>query len=182
MAALFKPLTADDLPMLHEWVHRSHVRQWWGEPPTLAELEAEYLRTTCGATSARAYVAMLEGKPIGFIQCYVVKDSGDGWWENETDPGARGIDQFVADETRLGQGIGSSMVRAFVDELFEDPGISSVQVDPSPENSRAIRCYSRAGFTVEGTVDTPDGPALLMRMDRRARVTPGSNDVSGDRP
>jgi RimJ/RimL family protein N-acetyltransferase len=182
MAALFKPLTADDLPMLHEWIHRSHVRRWWGEPPTLAELQTEYLPTRCEASCPRAYVAMLEGKPIGFIQCYVVKDSDDGWWEHETDPGARGIDQFVADETQLGQGIGSTVVQAFVEKLFEDPSVTSVQVDPSPENRRAIRCYSRAGFAVIGTVDTPDGPALLMRIDRRARVTPGSNAVSGERP
>jgi hypothetical protein len=40
----------------------------------------------------------------------------------------------------------------------------SIQVDPSPTNARAIRCYEKAGFTRVGTVVTPDGPALLMRL------------------
>jgi RimJ/RimL family protein N-acetyltransferase len=92
--------------------------------------------------------------------------SGEGWWEDETDPGARGIDQFLADGERLGQGLGRAMVRAFVAELFRDPAVTVVQTDPSPDNPRAIRCYAAAGFEAVGEVLTPDGPAWLMRCRR----------------
>ena len=34
---------------------------------------------------------MLNGEPIGYAQSYVALGSGDGWWEEETDPGVRGI-------------------------------------------------------------------------------------------
>jgi hypothetical protein len=43
---------------------------------------------------------------------------GRGWWEDETDPGARGIDQFLAEAHQLNQGIGRRMIRAFVNNLF----------------------------------------------------------------
>jgi aminoglycoside 6'-N-acetyltransferase-1b len=138
----------------------------------LAELRHDYLPSAFDEASTRAYVAVLQGIPIGFIQSYVVKGSGDGWWENETDPGARGIDQFLANANQLGQGLGSSMVRAFVEELFKDPKVTTVQTDPSPENERAIRCYRRAGFATIRIVDTPDGPALLMRTDRSSHEFP----------
>jgi len=92
--------------------------------------------------------------------------SGQGWWEDETDPGARGIDQFLANAEQLGQGLGSAMVRAFVEQLFQNPRVTTVQTDPSPENERAIRCYRRAGFVAIRKVSTPDGPALLMRKER----------------
>ena len=92
--------------------------------------------------------------------------AGNGWWENETDPGARGIDQFLADEEALGRHSGRAMITAFVEELFVDPQVTSVQTDPSPDNERAIRCYRAAGFKTIGVVDTPDGPALLMRIAR----------------
>ena len=68
------------------------------------------------------------------------------------------------------------MVKAFVQRLFADPVVTVVQTDPSPANERAIRSYVRAGFNAVGHVDTPDGPALLMRCTRTPNVkrqTPG---------
>lgn len=161
----FKPLTHEDLPMLVEWLHRPHVRRWWLEPSTLAELEQDYLLDAASAT--RTYIALRDDRPIGFIQSYVVMGSGGGWWKNETDPGVRGIDQFLANADDLGQRIGRGMIAAFVDRLFDDPQVTIVQTDPSPDNERAIRCYRAAGFSAIGVVDTPDGPALLMRRTRR---------------
>jgi RimJ/RimL family protein N-acetyltransferase len=102
-----------------------------------------------------------------FVQSYVVMGSGGGWWEDETDPGARGIDQFLANASNSGQGLGSAMVRAFVEQLFKNPRVTTVQTDPSPwDNERAIRCYRRAVFVALREVSTPDGPALLMRTER----------------
>jgi RimJ/RimL family protein N-acetyltransferase len=162
----FRPLAAADLALLHGWLQRPHVAAWWGAPGTLQEVHAEYLAVVQGRSSTRAYVAQSGGQPIGFIQAYVVAGSGGGWWEDETDPGARGIDQFLADADRLGQGWGTAMVRAFLDQLFLDPAVSVVQTDPAPDNTRAIRCYQNAGFAPVGVVATPDGPALLMRCTR----------------
>lgn len=160
----FKPLAEADLPLLHAWLLRPHVAAWWGPAESVDELRADFL--TGGST--RAYIAHADGQAVGFVQCYVVMGSGDGWWPDETDPGARGIDQFLADASRLGRGLGRAMVRAFVERLFEDPAVSLVQTDPSPENRRAIRCYAAAGFEAVGEVATPDGPALLMRCRRPA--------------
>jgi aminoglycoside 6'-N-acetyltransferase-1b/aminoglycoside 6'-N-acetyltransferase-2 len=112
------------------------------------------------------YIAYLDDTPIGYLQSYVVKDSGDGWWENETDPGARGIDQYLADPASLGQGLGTRMIRAFVDFLFQDPAVTRIQTDPSPDNPRGIACYHKVGFKDVGVVATPDGPALLMAITR----------------
>ena len=58
------------------------------------------------------------------------------------------------------------MVRRFIRRLFEDPEVTMIQTDPSPDNGRAIRCYEKAGFQRVGVVDTPDGPALLLRCPR----------------
>jgi RimJ/RimL family protein N-acetyltransferase len=154
--------------MVHEWLQRRHVAEWWREPTSLDELERDYLPGTMSGSSTRAYIAEREGKPIGFIQSYAAMGSGAGWWEQETDPGTRGIDQFLADAEQLGRGLGSSMVSIFVERLFQDPAVTKVQTDPSPENERAIRCYRRAGFVVHGEVTTPDGSALLMLRYRNS--------------
>ena len=169
----FRPLARNDLSRLHAWLGQPHVAEWWGSPPTLAEIEEDYLPILDSASTIRGYIAVFNGRPAGFIQSYVVFRSAGGWWEQETDPGARGIDQFIGEPDLVGHGLGTSMVTAFVDWLFQDPAVTKVQTDPSPGNIRAIRCYRRAGFVSTGEIVTPDGPALLMvrrRQEGKFRV------------
>jgi RimJ/RimL family protein N-acetyltransferase len=162
----FVPLDERHLRLLHEWLTRPHVARWWGPASSVDELRLDYLAHADAGDATRAYIAYLGAEPVGFIQCYVVMGSPGGWWPGETDPGARGIDQFLADGRRLGQGLGSAMVKAFVQALFEDSRVTMIQTDPDPDNQRAIRCYRRAGVRDVGRITTPDGPALLMRCAR----------------
>jgi RimJ/RimL family protein N-acetyltransferase len=148
---------------------RPHVAEWWDPTPSLAEVEQDFGPLIGAQSTTRPYIVLGNGKPIGYIQSYVAKGSGDGWWPDEQDPGVRGIDQFLAHSEQLGRGIGTAMVRAFLEYLFEDPAVTRIQTDPSPFNRRAIRAYEKAGFQPVGEVDTPDGPALLMVCDRAAR-------------
>ena len=109
----------------------------------------------------------LDAKPVGFIQSYTaVAFHAEGWWLNESDPGVRGIDQFIADPALLDQGIGTAMIRAFDAQLFADPSVIRIQTDPDSKNARAIRCYEKAGFHPTSIVDTPGGRGLLMYCDR----------------
>jgi RimJ/RimL family protein N-acetyltransferase len=163
----FEPLAEAHLEMLREWLLRPHVAAWWGEADAVDELRVDYVDNRAAPDATRAYIAMLAGPRVGFVQCYVVMGTGGGWWEGEIDPGARGIDQFLADPHRLGQGLGRAMIGAFVEQLFADPSVTVVQTDPAPANLRAIRCYEAAGFERVGLVATPDGEALLMRRPRR---------------
>ena len=162
----FRQLTAADFPVLHEWLQRPHVAEWWSPTPTPEELVEEFTPMTDPGARDKAYVALRDEQPIGYIQSYVVEGAGGGWWEDEQDPGARGIDQFLAHADHLGRGIGTEMVRAFVARLFEDPAVTRIQTDPNPRNARAIRCYEKAGFRPARQVVTPDGPALLMICGR----------------
>ncbi len=166
---VFRPMTAGDLSILHAWLVRPHVAAWWGAPPSLAEVEADYAPALAGAVPHWCYLAYHGERPTGFIQAYApVGFHHEGWWLDEHDPGVRGVDQFLVDADQLGRGLGTAMVRAFVARLFADPAVTRVQTDPAPGNGRAIRCYEKAGFRAVGEVDTPDGRALLMYADRPA--------------
>jgi RimJ/RimL family protein N-acetyltransferase len=163
----FRPLTPGDLPLFHAWLSRPHVAEWWGEIPSLAELEREYGPVIAGTEPMRCYFALVGSEPIGFVQWYTPAElHHDGWWLDEHDPGVRGIDQFLANGEQLGRGLGTAMVRSFVELLFADPSVTRIQTDPSPDNPRAIRCYEKVGFRAARELDTPDGRALLMYLDR----------------
>ena len=165
----FEPLTLDDLPMLAEWLTRPHVAEWWDDRVALAELREDYEPAIRGDVAQQCYIVHYNGSAIGFIQSYTpALHHDDGWWLDEHDPGVRGIDQFIADASNLGRGLGTAMVNAFVDKLFSDSSVTRIQTDPSPTNGRAIRCYEKAGFHPARVLNTPDGPALLMYRDRTA--------------
>jgi len=180
-AISFRPLTRDDLPLIHEWLLRPHVAEWWDSPASLAEVAEEFGSLIDGGGTHRGFVALRDRVPMGLIQSYVVIGSGDGWWEDEQDPGARGVDQFLADADQLNRGLGTAMLRAFLAELFSDPAVTVVQADRSPDNHRAIRCYVKAGFAAVGEVATPDGPALLMRCSRARFAEAGAPSSSSER-
>lgn len=164
-------MNEQDFPMLHDWLNRPHIVEWWGGDearPTLSDVQEEYLPSALAKESVTAYIATLDNEPIGYAQSYIALGSGGGWWENETDPGVRGIDQSLANPSHLGKGLGTKLVRALMEMLFKDPEVTKIQTDPSPDNLRAIRCYEKAGFVRQKTKDTPDGPAVYMVQTRRA--------------
>jgi AacA4 family aminoglycoside N(6')-acetyltransferase len=166
-----RPMIEQDLPMLHDWLNRPHIVEWWGgeeERPTLEDVLEHYLPRVLAEASVTSYIAMLGEEPIGYAQSYVALGSGDGWWEDETDPGVRGIDQSLTNPTQLNQGLGTRLVRALVERLFLDPTVTKIQTDPAPNNHRAIRCYEKAGFVQQKVIATPDGPAVYMVQTRQA--------------
>lgn len=169
--------------MLHDWLSRPHVTEWWEPAPTFEEVCEDYLQRLApphvlpldAPAGVVQYLAFEGDSPFAFVQAYrVMAHQAEGWWIDETDPNALGVDQFIGLPDRLGQGLGTRMLRAFVAFLFDDPRVTSVQTDPEPENARAIRSYRKAGFKDVGVVETLDGPALLMRITR--------NDGADDTP
>lgn len=166
-------MTERDLTMLHEWLNRPHIVEWWGgERPSLEEVYQHYRPRVLARDSVTPYIGLVDGEPFAYAQSYVALGSGGGWWQDETDPGVRGIDQSMADRDLLGRGLGTRLVTALVDLLFTDPRVTKVQTDPAPHNLRAIRCYEKAGFRKVERIITPDGPAIYMLHDRPSARTP----------
>jgi aminoglycoside 6'-N-acetyltransferase len=147
-----------DLPLLREWLARSHVREWWGDPN-------EQFGLVSGDMSEPAmdqYIASHDGVPFGYLQCYRLTD-----WNICFGPqpeATRGIDQMIGEPGMIGRGHGSAFIRTFIEGLLES-GTPRIVVDPDPDNARAIRAYEKAGFLRDKIVDTPDGISLLMVRD-----------------
>ena len=162
-------MTEHDLAMLYEWLNRSHIVEWWGGEearPTLADVQEQYLPSVLAQESVTPYIAMLNGEPIGYAQSYVALGSEDGWWEEETDPGVRGMTSHWRMHHNWAKAWEPSWFELWL-SCCSMIRVTKIQTDPSPSNLRAIRCYEKAGFE-QGTVTTPDGPAVYMVQTRQA--------------
>jgi aminoglycoside 6'-N-acetyltransferase len=71
----FQPLRKDHLPLLRDWLAREHVRRWWRDP---IESLAEYEQAIDGLDPTDHYLILLDGRPVGMIETYLVSDSRSG--------------------------------------------------------------------------------------------------------
>jgi hypothetical protein len=56
----FHPLTESDLPLLHSWLNRPHVLEWWTGETSVEEVRAKYLPSLTGSGKPR----LSDGVPI----------------------------------------------------------------------------------------------------------------------
>ena len=80
-----------DLAMPHEWLNRSHIVEWWGGEearPTLAGRTGTVLAKRFSARVRHSihcnaeWARRADCSSVGML----LLGSGDGWWEEETDP------------------------------------------------------------------------------------------------
>ncbi|MEP6909598.1 MAG: GNAT family N-acetyltransferase [Actinomycetota bacterium] len=165
----FRRMEAGDLPLLHEWLRRPHVQRWWRDRDTYEEVVEHYLPSIEGDDPTDLYFALLDGKPIGFVQTYLVSDYPEYAALVGVGEGVAGVDLFVGDARLTGQGIGSEILRRFVDEVvFAVPTTTSCVADPDAKNVASLRAFEKAGFVVvKEFVDPEDGQVhALVRRDR----------------
>ena len=169
MAIRFRPMTRDDLPLVHEWHQRPHVVRWWTVRNTFEETEAHYLPTIEGTDPTQHYLALLDGEPLGMVQTYLVSAYPDYAALIEEGEGTAGLDLFIGDEAQTGRGLGTEMIRRFVDEIvFARPETTACAADPDVRNTASLRAFEKAGFqAVREFVDPEDNELhTLVRRER----------------
>ena len=154
--------------MLAEWLRAPHWREWWGDPET----ELGFIRDMIeGRDSTRPMIIEVDGAPAGYIQQWFISDARVEPWLTEAPwlallpDEAVGVDLSIADPARLGRGLGSAALAAFVAGLRAE-GRDVIVIDPAPANRRAVRAYEKAGFRVMPELLGRTGDSLLMRHRR----------------
>ena len=171
----FRPLTDDDLPLLHGWLNDPGVVRWWEGD----DVSWDGVVRTYGADrppdGVEHWLALVDDRPVGWIQCYAAAESpeeAEAWFIRGVDPTAAGIDYLVGEPSARGQGLGSAMLAAFVDDVVfgRHPHWTQAAASPYVANAASWGALARAGF--RHVADLPphpgddDGPARLMVRDR----------------
>jgi len=169
----FRPVGAEDYPLLRAWLAEPHIREWWGDP---AE-ELGFIRDMVeGRDTTRPFVIELDGSPVGYIQYWFIGHHQNGKWLDdhpwlaELPSDAVGVDLSIGDAARLSQGIGSAALAAFARRLLAG-GHRTIVIDPDPDNARAVRAYGKAGFRPIPHLEGRTGDVLIMQYHPNANGT-----------
>lgn len=177
-AIYFRPVAADDLLLLEQWMDTPHWRQWWGDP----EEELGFIRDMIeGRDTTKPFLFLVDGRPVGYIQYWFIghhqneKWVKDNPWLMALPSDAIGVDLSIGEAENLSRGIGTAVLRAFV-AMLRSEGFANIIIDPDPANGRAVRAYEKAGFRpipeLEGKTSED---VLLMRFAEDAAESMGTN-------
>ena len=160
----FRLATREDLPMLRRWLATPEVRRWWAADPAK---EAAILEADLDEKMLVMRIVSWRGRPFAYAQDYPVHAWPQPYFA-PLPPGSRGIDAFIGEPDMLGRGHGAAFLRLLA-ELLVAEGAPSIAITPDPENRRARRAYTKAGFRELRLVDTDEGPSVLMVFDGSER-------------
>ena len=153
---LLRPLRPDDVARVAEIQAEPSVARWWGPPD-----ETELRRQAEGRADDRGLAIESEGGLVGFIQYYE---------EEEPDYRHAAIDIFLT-ESAQGRGLGPDALQTLVRYLIDERGHHRLTIDPTADNTPAIRAYEKVGFRPVGVMRdywrSPDGEwrdGLLMDL------------------
>jgi RimJ/RimL family protein N-acetyltransferase len=163
----FVPVQPEHYPLLRTWLNAPHMQEWWGDPET----ELGYIRDMVeGRDTTRPFLIALDGEPIGYIQYWFIGHHQNAQWVKdnpwlmELPSDAIGVDLSIGDPRKLSRGIGSAALAAFV-RMLRDNGHANIIIDPDPDNGRAVRAYSKAGFRPVAHLQGRTEGVLIMRHD-----------------
>ncbi len=152
---VLRPLEPGDIDRVVEIQSEPSVARWWHLPDP-----EELLRRIEGGTEVVLGIER-DGQLVGLIQYFE---------ESEPDFRHAAVDLFIATAHQR-QGIGTDAVRTVARYLIDERGHHRLTIDPTVDNTPAIRTYEKVGFRPVGVMRehwrSPEGvwrDGLLMDL------------------
>ena len=157
------------MPLFFEWVNKPHIAKWW-ESGTYEEFVVKYSPEVAVKNYVFAFIVDINKKPIGYVQYYLA----DRWIKIHEQPiGTIGMDIIIGEIDYIGKGIGTILVKKFVEKIFKETNAPKIIIDPDVANIAAISCYEKVGFKRVNEIDAQSffydaspGKLLLMELER----------------
>ena len=157
------PATPADLALLRAWDAKAHVVAATGPDGDL-EWETELPRRV---PWREMLIAESDGRAIAALQIIDPALEESHYW-GEIAPDLRAIDIWIGEETDLGRGYGTTIMRLVLVRCFAEPAVTAVLVGPLVSNERAHRFYERLGFARVERRLFGDDDCYVYRLERTA--------------
>jgi len=175
----FRRASRGDFALLRRWLAEPHVARWWNQESSAEAIERDFGPSADGDEPNEDHLVLLDGAPIGLIQCSRYADHAKYRAELtplvEVPQGAVSVDYLIGDPTLVGRGLGTAMLDGFVERIWSaDPGASCVIVPVCSANEASWRALQSVGFRLVARGElAPDNPIddplhEILRLDRPA--------------
>jgi len=137
-----RAIEREDLPTFVRWFNDPEVRQYLAMymPMSMAEEEKWFERQLDDQNSRIFAIETEDGVHIGNIGLHNFD------WKNRR--AVLGI--VIGEKEYWGQGYGSDAIRTLLSFALGEMNLHRVQLEVHDFNARAIRCYEKCGFKLEG--------------------------------
>jgi aminoglycoside 6'-N-acetyltransferase len=173
----FRRVTRNDFALLGTWLAEPHVSRWWNHEVTPEAIERDFGAAVDGAEPSQDHLVLLDGEPVGLIQYCRYADYPEDAAELarivDLPDDAVCIDYLIGDPHLIGRGLGTAMITAFCDRVWQvSPTASCIVVPVVSANPVSWKTLLRCGFRLAGRGDLePDNPVddpshEVLRLDR----------------
>ena len=144
--------TENDMNFLLHWLTNPQVVKCAyeeGAPWDMSKIIEEFAEKTEEGGSAIPYIIMYNGKEIGYLQYYPIKEDSYVFNNSETFKmveNGYGIDIFIGEPELWNKGIGSLAIGLIKDYLKNRMKTKILCVDPATDNARAVHFWQKVGF------------------------------------
>ncbi|MGH7124431.1 MAG: GNAT family N-acetyltransferase [Stellaceae bacterium] len=168
MPVIFRPLEVQDFTLLTRWLAEPHVRRFYQKTPVaLDEIAREYGPAVRGEEPTLSHLALLDGAPFAYVQCYRNADYPE-WVEIMGAADGVSIDLYIGDPAFLHRGLGRAALSGYLRQVVfkRYAGERRAYIGHEPANTSALRCSEAAGFRHVGTFIEDGIEMLLLAAER----------------
>ena len=144
----FRAVEESDFPKLAAWLSEPHVRQFYQKMPvTLKEVALEYGPSVRGEEPTICHLALSQGVPFAYLQCYRNIDYPE--WANLIDVNdGISVDLFLGEPRYLHKGLGRAALASYLRQVAFPcyARETHAYIAHEPANTAALRCSRAVGF------------------------------------
>ncbi|MFD8739892.1 GNAT family N-acetyltransferase [Streptomyces sp. NPDC059618] len=153
-----------DAPLLHRWVTHPKAAFWMMQGARLHDVEREYM-AIAASEHHEALLGLLDDEPAFLMERYDPRYVElVGLYEPE--PGDVGMHFLVAPSDTPVHGFTRAVITAVMEELFADPAVRRVVVEPDVANTAVHALNEAVGFVPVREIQKPEKKALLSFCTR----------------
>lgn len=157
--------TERDLDLVHDWMNRPHVVEYWQQAWPRDRLHG-YLVDQMDDTVSRPCLGLLAGVVVSYWEIYrpAADPLGEAYPARDTD---LGVHLLIGDPRATGRGLGGLLLAAVRTGLLAaDPACDRIVAEPDVRNVASVRAFQRAGFRRTRDIELTGKTAALMVAER----------------
>lgn len=153
-----------DVEVVHAWAIQDRAVFWMMQDHTLDEVREIYQWLHDQPTYA-SYLVRRDGEPVALFQTYDPRAEEVGEHYDVRD-GDLGVHFMLAPATAVEPGFTATVIGFLVTQVFADPGVLRIVVEPDARNAKAVGLVERLGFELGPVVELSTKPARLATWTR----------------